>query len=200
MSRTGRPRKSATESEIVSALTDLVIERGYASVTVDLVVERAGTNKPAFYRRFRNLAEVVPLVLAARHGTDTDIDTGSLAGDLTEVQARQQRLFTDPVVTRGFAGWAADIAGDVSGAAAFFDSYLSPRRQFTRVILARAVDRGEIAPGADPDWLADLLTGPLLMRLVLPGLPPIDDRLVAQTVSAALDVLGAAGAGRTERG
>jgi len=190
MVRSGRPRKDATDQRILDAFAELVIERGYPRVTVDEVAARAGTNKPAFYRRFRNLADLVPRLLASRHGTDEDIDTGTLVGDLIEVQRRQRRLFTDPVIVRGFAGWIAEVGANPSEGAPFLSGYLGPRRAFTQVILDRAAQRGEIAPGGDPGWVADLLTGPLLMRAMLPGLPPIDDAFTARTVHAALDVLG----------
>lgn len=175
----------------MQAMAELVAERGYASVTVEQVVARAGTNKPAFYRRFRHLAEVVPRILASRHGTDEDIDTGTLVGDLATVQQRQRALFTDPVVVRGFAGWLAHIEHDPEAGTTFFRHYLAPRRAYTQTILDRAVARGEIAPvRADPAWIADLLTGPLIMRVVVPALPPIDDSLIMQSIHAALDVLG----------
>lgn len=193
MAHPGRPRKDDIDEDILRAVAELVAERGYARVTIDEVVRRAGTNKPAFYRRFRDLADVVPRLLASRHGTDVDIDSGALVGDLLEVQIRQRRLFTDPVVTRGFAGWLADVDAEPERGHPFIAGYLGPRRAFTRVILDRAVAHGEISPGADPAWIADLLTGPLLMRVVMPGLPPIDGTLLAQTIHAALDVLGYAG-------
>jgi AcrR family transcriptional regulator len=190
MTPAGRPRKTSVDDAILSAVAELVVEHGYNGVTIDDVVKRAGTNKPAFYRRFRSLADTVPRLLAQSHGTDDDIDTGTLPGDLREVQRRQVLLFTDPVVTRGFAGWLADVEGHPDAGAAFTEGYLAPRRAHTRVILDRAAARGEISKGANPDWIADLLTGPLLMRVVLPGLPPVDEELAARTVDAALTALG----------
>lgn len=190
MGEPGRPRNQETSAAIVAATAELVVERGYAQVTVDEIVRRAGTTKPAFYRRFGGLADVVPVILVTRHGTDEDIDTGTLVGDLLEVQARQVALFSDPVVVRGVAGWLAAIDDDPSRSERFRSGYLGPRRAFTSVILGRAVDRGEIAPGADPAWIADLLTGPLLMRAVLQGIGPVDEVLGRRTVAAALDALG----------
>lgn len=190
MASTGRPRKGWIDEAILSAFADLVAERGYAAVTVDDVVKRAGSNKPAFYRRFRDLSDVVPHLLASRHGLDVDIDTGSLVADLLEVQRRQVALFTDPAVARGLIGWAAQVDADPERAEPFVSSYLVPRRAFTHVIIGRAVARGEIEPGADADWIADLLTGPLLMRVTLPGMPPITAALGIQAVRAALDALG----------
>lgn len=190
MVRSGRPRQSTVDDNIVQAMAELVAKHGYASITVDQVVAHAGTNKPAFYRRFRHLAEVVPQVLASRHGTDEDIDTGTLIGDLIEVQHRQRLLFTDPVVARGFAGWLSHVEADPEIGAPFFRDYLAPRRAYTQIILDRAMDRGEVTVAADPAWIADLLTGPLIMRVLMPGLPPVDERLIAQTIHTALDILG----------
>ncbi len=186
----GRPRKSSIDDAILLATAELISERGYARLTVGAIVERAGTNKPAFYRRFQNVAEVVPHVLAYRHGVDTDIDTGSLVDDLIEVQRRQKSLFTDPVVTRGIAGWLAEVEADPELGRPFFEHYLGPRRAYTRVILERAAYRGEITQVGDPAWIADLLTGPLLMRVAFPGIPPIDGALLALTIHSALDSLG----------
>jgi len=173
----------------MDAFAALVIEHGYARVTVDEVVGRAGSNKPAFYRRFRDLADVVPRLLAERHGLDADIDTGTLLGDLMEIQHRQVALFSDPAVAGGLVGWATHIAAHPERAEPFVASYLAPRRAFTQVILDRAVARGEIEPGADAAWIADLLTGPLIMRIVLPGMPPVTAALGRQSAEAAFELL-----------
>ncbi len=194
MAHSGRPRQDGIDTQILDATAELIIERGYARVTVDEVVRRAGTNKPAFYRRFSNLAAVVPRLLASRHGTDEDIDTGTFVGDLLEVQRRQQRLFTDPLVVRGFAAWISEISMDPEQGSPFLTGYLRPRRAYTQVILDRAAERGEIGQNPDPAWVADVLTGPLLMRALLPGMPAIDDALIAQTIHAVLDSVDYAGA------
>ena len=108
------------------------------------------------------------------------------------------------MIIRGLAGWLAHVQADPEIGAPFLRDYLAPRRAYTQVILDRASERGEITATADPGWIADLLTGPLMMHVVMPGLPPIDDRLVAQTIHAALDVLGYRGdrraVGSTETG
>jgi hypothetical protein len=54
-------------------------------------------------------------------------------------------------------------------------------------MLARAADRGEIAPVKQPDIVSDLLTGPLLLRAVLPTVGPMNDALLAATVEAAMN-------------
>jgi hypothetical protein len=63
---------------------------------------------------------------------------------------------------------------------------MAPRRRSVAAMLARAADRGEIAPPAQPNIVCDLLTGPLLLRAVMPAIGPIDDALLNVTVQAAL--------------
>jgi hypothetical protein len=53
-------------------------------------------------------------------------------------------------------------------------------------MLDRAAARGEITPVAQPELISDLLTGPLLLRTVLPAIGAIDDDIIEATVEAAL--------------
>lgn len=91
---------------------------------------------------------------------------------------------------RGFAGWRDEISAGTEQRLPFVDGNLAPRRRYTQVLLDSAVERGEIEPGADPDWVTDVLTGPLLMCALLPGMPTIDEVLIAHTVPAVLDSVG----------
>ena len=68
-----------------------------------------------------------------------------------------------------------------------------PRRRTTGTILDRAVTRGEIEAVADYEWIYDLITGPSMIRVLMPGTPELGERIVQQTVEAALDALGAVG-------
>lgn len=185
----GRPRQAGIDAQIIQAMSDLVIERGYSSVTVNHLVERAGTNKPAFYRRYRRLADVVPHALAALQQDVSAIDTGSLTRDLFEFQRRQRELFSAPLVVRGLAGWLVDVGADPENAKPFAEQFQMPRRVALRSILARASARGEVAADPDVDAVTDILTAPLIMRAMIPGLPPIDEELVAHTVRVALSLV-----------
>lgn len=185
----GRPRNMETTSRIVKAVSELVVEHGFSGVTVGQVVERAGTNKPAFYRRFRGLADVVPHALFALEHDVSGIDTGSIEGDLLEFQRRQRQLFSAPLVSKGLVGWLAEVSETPESAKPFIEQFQAPRREVLRRIVARASARGEIASSCDVDWITDVLTAPLIMRAIIPGLPSSDDRLIEYSVRTALDVL-----------
>jgi hypothetical protein len=96
------------------------------------------------------------------------------------------------VITAGLAGLLSDFITDDNLGTVFYERFMAPRRRSVEAMLARAVDRGEIAPVEHPDIVSDLLTGPLLLRAVLPTVGPIDDTLLTATVEAALNACAAA--------
>lgn len=189
--KAGRPRNKVLDAALLAATCDLLAEGGVAAATTASIAQRAGTTKPALYRRFRGRHELLVASLVDRFGADPTVDTGSLREDLEALQRHQLELFGDPVITRGFAGLLAELDADRALAQQFVSTFLAPRRAATALVLERAAERGEIKPYGDPEWICDLITGPLLMRAALPGLPPLDARLAAQTVHAALTELGA---------
>ena len=68
------------ERAVLRATADLVQERGYADLTIAAIAERAGTTKPAIYRRWPSKAHLVhEAVFPISEATELP-DTGSLAG------------------------------------------------------------------------------------------------------------------------
>ncbi len=193
----GRPRDERLGRALLDATCELLAERGYAATTIEDVARRAGTTKPTLYRRHRNRVELVTEALVDRFGHDPTHDTGTLRGDLEDLQRHQVTLFGDPVLRGAMVGLLDELRADEEAATVFVSRFLAPRRAATARVLERATERGEIAACDDPEWICDLVTGPLLMRAMLPGLPPLDETLVEQTVAAALASLGVSGgAGR----
>ncbi|WP_280459144.1 TetR/AcrR family transcriptional regulator [Nocardia carnea] len=187
----GRPRDTRLDSALLAATADLIAERGYTAVTLQAVADAAGTSRPALYRRYSHLADLVVSMLMQRFGLAPGAeDLGGIEAELLAIQQHQRELFNDVVMRRALPGLIADLARSPEVAQRFHEQFLEPRRRSTASILERAVVRGEIAAGTDPEWLCDLITGPLLMRALVPALPPIDAELVRLTVRSALDAVG----------
>src|SRR3954462_10703730 len=55
----GRPRDRRIDRAVLAATADLLVDVGYADLTVAAVAERARTTKPAIYRRWRSKAHLV---------------------------------------------------------------------------------------------------------------------------------------------
>jgi hypothetical protein len=132
-------------------------------------------------------------LLVSRFGSDPAPDSGQLRQDLVLLQQLQREFFAHPVIKAGLAGVLGDLTTDPTLGTVFYERFMAPRRRSVVAMLARAVDRGEIAPVDRPDIVSDLLTGPLLLRAVLPTVGPIDDTLLTATVEAALNACQAAG-------
>lgn len=189
MVKSGRPRAESLDISILSAASELVQSQGFQAASIEAIAKRAGTTRPAVYRRHGSRGLVVIAAMARHFGLDPAPDTGSLRGDLLAVQLEQLKFFTDPLVVGALSGLLDEASRDPEVGSRFFNDFVAPRRQSTACALQRAVERGEIRPGFDTDWICDLLTGPLLMRAFLP-VGPIDERLARQTVDAALAALG----------
>jgi AcrR family transcriptional regulator len=185
---TGRPRAELLDAAVLDAAAELVTAEGYQAASIEAIARRAGTTRPAVYRRHASRGRIVVAAMARRFGLDPAPDTGSLRGDLLAVQRAQLEFFADPLVIRALPGLLDEAASDPALGSQFFDEFVAPRRQSTARALQRAVERGETRPGFDTDWICDLLTGPLLMRAFLPT-GPIDEKLAQLTVDATLDAL-----------
>ncbi len=188
----GRPRDNALDTAITDATESVLLSDGYAAVNIDRVAKLAGTTRAAIYRRAKTRGELVVALLVSRFGSDPAPNSGQLRRDLLQLQQLQRDFFSHPVIKAGLAGVLSDFTTDDNLGAVFYERFMSPRRRSVEAMLTRAVDRDEIAPVKQPDIVSDLLTGPLLLRAVLPTVGPMDDALLTATVEAALNACDAA--------
>lgn len=183
---TGRPRNTDLDTAILDAAIDLLLEGGFTALSVEAVASRAGTSRPAFYRRYKAVSGLFMDILSRRFGSTFDFDSGDLPTDLLEIQRDQLALFTDPLVQQSLAGFLESIRHSSELTQVFVNEFLSPRRASTIKIISKAVARKDIAPPADPEWICDLLTGPFVIRALFPALTPLGEDLVQHTVETAL--------------
>ncbi|MGW0180474.1 TetR/AcrR family transcriptional regulator [Nocardia sp. NPDC003345] len=190
-SRTGRPRDSRVDTALLAAAAQLIADHGYGALTFQAVADAAGTSRPALYRRYTSRADLVVSMLIARYGLQPGAeDLGGIEAELFAIQQHQRELFNDPVLRRAVPGLLEELGRTPEVARRFQEQFLRPRRRSTATILERAVARGEVTTEVDPEWLCDLITGPMLMRALIPELGPIDEELVQRTVRSALDTVG----------
>jgi AcrR family transcriptional regulator len=187
----GRPRDTALDTAIANATEAVLLSHGYSAVNIDRVAKLAGTTRAAIYRRANTRGELVVALLVSRFGIDPASDSGNLREDLRLIQQLQRHFFTDPMVQAALAGVLSDLRDDGGLGEVFYARFMEPRRRSVAAMLARAADRGEIAPPSQPGVISDRLTGPLLLRAALPPIGPIDDTLVNATIEAALTACGA---------
>jgi AcrR family transcriptional regulator len=188
----GRPRDVRLDARIIDAIEAVLVTAGYDAVTIDRVAREAQSTRAAVYRRYDNRSSMVVGLLIDRFGVDPAPDTGELKRDLEELQQLQVRFVSHPVIVAVLAGALSEAGRDPVLAGELHARFMAPRRASVSEMLRRAVERGEVATAVEPEIISDLLTGPLLLHALVPGLGALSDELVAATVASALAVLGAA--------
>ncbi|MGO4533369.1 TetR/AcrR family transcriptional regulator [Leifsonia sp. 2MCAF36] len=164
--RAGRPRDESREAHILGVVNGLLAERGYEGVTFEEVARRAGASKPTLYRRWKTKRDMVVAALKAgparREGPD-EIDTGSLRGDLLALCGR---LLTTMQSTDGHTALALLQAGfeDPELGDAIERSVGPTGGRLPASVVAAAVARGELPPGADPFPFEEVTGSVLLLR------------------------------------
>ncbi|MEU7278569.1 TetR/AcrR family transcriptional regulator [Streptomyces sp. NPDC045431] len=185
----GRPRNSQVDHAIVRATRELLVERGYAGLTVGAVAERAGVGKAAIYRRYATKQEMIFSAVVHDMREQAPPDTGSLRGDLAALCGTiAAQLGSAPMDV--LAGLLADIYGDSALAVRFSETFLTRERLLVTEVLQRAVARGELTGLPDPATVQALLVGPVFVWLLMlmgdRDKAPEFARTVAETVASAL--------------
>lgn len=163
----GRPLDENVDAAILETAWRLLLEEGYARMSIARVAEEARVGRPAIYRRYRDKAELVAAVLADKQSRAQPIDTGSARGDLIAHLEFARRRF------------AVELAGTmiVEGRKhpelleGFRRGMLRPRMAEIVAALERGKERGEIRPGLDSELAVHALMGAFMYHRIAEGAP-----------------------------
>lgn len=164
----GRPRSEEAHQAILDATLELLAEVGFSALTVEGVANRAGVGKATIYRRWPSK---LPLVVEAfgQLPAFEDVDTGSLEGDLKAMLRRYLKNFLATPLATVYPSLAAERSHNPD-LGELLDPVLKDRRQPLARAFDRARERGEISPHIDVELAADLVVGPIAVRLFFTGM------------------------------
>jgi AcrR family transcriptional regulator len=186
--RRGRPRSRRAEQAILNATRDILAEHGLGAMTIEEVADRAGVGKATVYRRWPNKAALAFDAFVEDYLAGIPIrDTRTLRGDLLASARDWIRLVTRTPSGRTLAELLAESLTNPALADAWRDVVLHRMRDDRRANVSRAIARGEIPAGADPDLIFDLFYGALYHRFINGHLPLSERfaRALATSVAAA---------------
>jgi AcrR family transcriptional regulator len=156
-SKPGRRRDHSRDPEILQAALDVLAEEGYDGMTIDMVAGRARAGKATLYRRWASKGELVVEAVACMKRGHFDLqnlpDTGTLRGDLVAL-IKPRAIEDSEKKTRIMAGLMSALVRSPELADAIDDAIVRPRAEANRILLQRAVDRGEIPADTDIETLA----------------------------------------------
>ena len=147
------------------------------------VAERAGVSTATLYRRWSSKQDLVVATVTTLVPDRARVDTGTLAGDLAAILSYAVNRFNGEGgrLTKGIIG---ETVRNPELAAALRDKVLAPRFDELVDVLARAAERGEIPPVANPRLAISLILGPLHYRFLV-----TEEPLTAELVDELLPLL-----------
>jgi AcrR family transcriptional regulator len=185
--RPGRPRSDESRRAILAATLELLASHGFGGLTMSGVASRAGASTATVYRWWRSKIDLVVDAVTSIGGDQPVPDTGSLHGDCKEFALRIIDVLTGTSTGPVVVGLVGDANRHPELAQALREHVLAERLPGDVAMLLRAVARGEMDPGVDPELALELLVGPIYTRLLVTGReisPDLADQLADLVVHA----------------
>jgi AcrR family transcriptional regulator len=181
----GRPRDSRIDAAVLQATVDLLGQSGYAGLSVDAIAQRAGTSKPAIYRRWPSKAHLVHEAVFPLSDATELPDTGALAGDVREMMRRTVLVLTTPAARAALPGLVGEMAADLTLHAALLERFSGILATGMTEHLNKAMARNEVRPDVTAAEVTEALGGITFLALLTRG-AELDDTWVERTATLIL--------------
>jgi AcrR family transcriptional regulator len=190
--RLGRKRDHTRDPEILEAALAVLAETGYDGMTIDMVAARAKAGKATLYRRWASKGDlVVDAIVCMKSAIDTDSlpDTGTLRGDLIAM-IKPQTIQESERKLQIMGGVMSMISRAPEVAEAVNAAIVEPRATINRILMRRAIERGEIPSDCDIEALALISPSMVAYRLLILREPVDRDFLVSLIDGVILPAVG----------
>jgi AcrR family transcriptional regulator len=160
----GRPRSDAARMAVLHAVDDMLVEQGYAAMTMKGIAARAGVGKQTVYRWWSSKAEILFEAVMQDAATELIVDPASTSGEEID-------LFLEAVVRFLTTSHAGAAYRALVGEAQHDAKVAALVRSSDALVLAatpvlrRAVARGDLPPDLDPAEAAVDLVAPTAFRV-----------------------------------
>jgi AcrR family transcriptional regulator len=178
----GRPRDPRIDDAVLRATVQLIGKTGYADLSVDAIARRAGTSKPAIYRRWPSKAHLVHEAVFPIGDATALPDTGSLAGDVREMMRRTVAVLTGPAARAALPGLVGEMATDLTLHTALLERFGDILSRGLTERLDDAAEQGEVRPEVTAADLVEVLAGITFLALLTRG-EALDDAWVERTAT-----------------
>ena len=176
----GRPRDPRIDSAVLDATVELLAETGYAALSVDAIARRAGTSKPAIYRRWPSKAHLVhEAVFPISDATELP-ETGTVLGDVREMMRRTVDVLTTPPARAALPGLVGETAADPTLHAALLERFAHVLSRGLTEWLESALARGGVRAGVNAADVVDAIAGITFVALITHG-DTMDDAWLERT-------------------
>jgi AcrR family transcriptional regulator len=156
----GRPRDSRIDDAVLLATTDLLEEIGYLRLTIAAIAERAGTNKPAIYRRWPTKAQLVHEAVFPIDGRAAAFPPGSdLRSDIRAIVTIGVEFLGRPAARAALPGLMAEMIGDPTLQTDVLGRFATGSWTWLQQRIDAAVEAGEVRHGVESSTVLELIAG-----------------------------------------
>jgi AcrR family transcriptional regulator len=179
-------RSARIRAVVLEAAVHELGEFGWRSLSVERIAARSGVHKTTIYRRWGSADRVVLDALLERGTAGFSIpDTGDLNEDLVCLGRSVATGITDPI---GRALAAAVIGEpDSPTIRRLAEAFWSQRFEEARVIVDRAIERGDVAASVDGGQIVDTVAAQVWFRVMMRR-GDVTDAWLEETVEAVVAV------------
>ena len=160
----------------MAAAAEILERDGYAGLVMERVATESGVAKTTLYRSWPTKAALCMDLYMNIAGRELEQpDTGTLRGDLRQIIDAVVQLQTRTPAGAAFIGLLSEAQLNPATRPALLAEFAERRREVTRIVLRRAIQRGEIRADTNIDVFIDALGGAVTFRL-LQGHAPLNAR------------------------
>jgi AcrR family transcriptional regulator len=155
----GRPPDLEKRQAIIDATLDVLAEVGYASLTIDAVAKRAGSNRVLIYRVWDSKVLLVRDALFGLAANLTLPDTGSTREDLRDFVRQHVDHMRLPAYVNGVPGLTVELLSNRELFRDTWQQFIKPTEDGFATLLARGRARGDVVRDVEPWVLTRVVSG-----------------------------------------
>ncbi len=164
----GHRRSEQARLAVLEAADDLLVERGFADLTIEGIAARAGVAKQTIYRWWDSKSDILfDALIADAEEFFTSPDHGNLGDDLRDHLGQLAAFLTTTDSGAVFRALAGQAQHTPAVAARFGSEVIARQRERDRAPFLRALERGELTGRTDIDLAIDQLAGPVYYRVLI---------------------------------
>jgi AcrR family transcriptional regulator len=156
---TGRPRDPRIDGAVLGAARELLEEVGYLQLTIGAIAERAGTTKPAIYRRWPTKAHLVHEAVFPAQDPEVIPVGDDLRSDIRTLVAIGVDILGRPAARAALPGLLAEMTSDPTLHADVLDRFAGGTWGWLQRRIEGAVESGEVRPGVQSSTVLELIAG-----------------------------------------
>lgn len=157
----GRKRDPKLDDAILDSALNILAEKGFDRMTMDMVAAKAKSGKATLYRRWPSKPELVrdALIFMSKNSIDnTQLpDTGNLKKDLVAI-VKPHSLEHSQRKVRVLSKLGSFFSDHQKFGDEAIKGIFAPWEELNRILIKRAIDRGEISNKTNIDLICEIIS------------------------------------------